>query len=406
MTAFSKKTLRDVPLDGETVLLRADYNVPLTDSGEISDDYRIVSSVPTVKYLVEHGCRVVICSHLGRPGGKPNEAESLAPVAVRLEELLGQKVSFVPDCIGDGVRQAAKRLGPGEVLLLENVRFYAAEEANDPAFARDIARATGAAYFVQDGFGVVHRAHATTSAVTTILPSVAGLLVEKEYTMITGAVEKPERPLLAILGGAKIADKIGVIERFVALADKVIIGGAMANTFLQYKGYDIGQSKSEAGLAPVIDRIYEAARHKTEAVDEFIVLPSDVAVAHSLDEDTRRTVVGISEVRHDEYILDIGPESIQAIVEAVNESHTVVWNGTLGLAEREQFAYGSARTAMALAQRPEAVSVIGGGDTADFVLKWDGGRGTSFSHVSTGGGASLELMAGQPMPGIDALLDA
>lgn len=406
MAAFSKKTIKDIPLDGQVVLLRADYNVPLTDAGEISDDYRVVSSLPTVNYLIERGCRVVICSHLGRPGGKPNPVESLAPVALRLSELLERPVGFVNDCIGDGVKQAAKRLSKGEVLLLENVRFYAEEEANDPAFAAKLAEASGARYFVQDGFGVVHRAHASTSAITGVLPSVAGLLVEKEYTMIKTAVENPERPLTAILGGAKIADKIGVIERFVALADKVMIGGAMANTFLQYHGYDIGQSKSEDGLSEVIDRIYAAAEQKTDAVDDFIVLPRDVAVARSLDDDARRTVVGIGDVRHDEYILDIGTETIQAIVDAVAVSRTVVWNGTLGLAEREQFAYGSARTALALAQQVGVVSVIGGGDTADFVLKWDGKNGASFSHVSTGGGASLELMAGEPMPGIDALLDA
>lgn len=405
---FLKRSMRSVPLDGKTVLLRADYNVPFDAKGKISDDYRIVSSVPTIKSLVSRGCKVVICSHLGRPDGKVDARYSLEPVADRLTELLGQHVAFAPDCIGDRVHQASKRLTAGRVLLLENLRFHAGEEANDVNFAEALAKDSAAEYFVQDGFGVVHRAHASTDAVAAFLPSVAGLLLEREYTTITGVMDDPKRPMVAVLGGAKISDKIAVIERFVELADTVVIGGAMANTFLQYRGYKIGASVHEDGLDGIIKRIYEAAEKKVgrDAVDDFIILPTDVAVSSKIDPAERRTTVSIEDVAKDEYILDIGHDSIQAAVQALKGAATVVWNGTLGYSELPQFAHGSARVALALASSPDTVSVIGGGDTADFVIHWDAKKGGSFTHVSTGGGASLDLMAGAKMPGIDALLDA
>ncbi|MBC7746952.1 phosphoglycerate kinase [Pedobacter sp.] len=406
MIAFLKKTLKDIPIDGKTILVRADYNVPLTEDGQISDDYRIVSSLPTLQYLIDRGCRIVVCSHLGRPDGKVTKKESLEPIALHLGGLLHQSVSFVPECIGDQVVQAVKKLQPGRILLLENVRFHAGEETNDEVFAQQLAHDSGAAYFIQDGFGVVHRAHASTAAITHYLPSVAGLLLEKECRAIIAVTTDPVRPMVAILGGAKISDKIGVIERFVEAADMVVIGGAMANTFLKYRGYEIGKSLCEDGLDAIIEKIYKAAAKKTESVDDFIILPRDVAVATSLKNDDRRVVVDVKDVKLDEYILDVGSESIHKIVESIEEAKTVVWNGTLGMAERKNFSYGSARTALALAKNPHITSVVGGGDTVDFVLKWDSKKGKSFSHVSTGGGAGLELMAGQPMPGVDALLDA
>lgn len=402
---FPKKTVKDVPIDGTTVLLRADYNVPLTNDGKIADDFRMTSSLPTLRYLIERKCKVVVVAHLGRPDGKVNKAESLEPVAEHLKKLLGQPVHFVPESIGDQVKQASKRLRPGEVLLCENLRFHAGEEANDSAFAEALAKDSGATYFVQDGFGVVHRAHASTDAITQFLPSVAGLLLEKEYSTITGVMESPKRPMVAVLGGAKISDKIGVIERFVALSDRVLVGGAMANTFLKYHKHPIGKSLHEDGLDSVIDKIYSAVSKKEESED-FVMLPRDVAVATSLEDPGRRTVVSIDDVADDEHILDIGPDTTYQFTEAISEAATVVWNGTLGYAELQQFSHGSARVALALAKRPEMTSVIGGGDTADFVLKWDSKNGESFTHVSTGGGASLELMAGARMPGIDALLDA
>ena len=405
---FPKLVITHVPLEGTTVLVRVDYNVPLNKKGEIVDDFRITQSIPTIKRLLSQRCKVVICSHLGRPDGKTVASMSLAPVAARLSELLDQTVVLVPNCIGDQVVQASKRLHHGEVMLLENLRFHAGEEANDETFARALARDSGAQYFVQDGFGVVHRAHASTSAITTLLPSVSGLLLEKEWTTITTAMEHPRKPTIAVLGGAKISDKIKVIKRLIDIAEGVVIGGAMANTFLKYKGFNIGKSVHEDGLEDIIKDIYKAAEAKVgrEAVDDFILLPSDVAVSEKIDADTRREIVNVADVKSNEYILDIGFYTIDAAVNAVNGAGTVIWNGTLGYAELPQFSHGSARMALALASQPETISVIGGGDTADFVLHWDARKGGSFSHVSTGGGASLDLMANEPMPGIDALLDA
>lgn len=403
---FFKLTIRDVPIDRNTVLVRADYNVPLNKKGEISDDLRIKASLPTLRYLLDHHCKVVITSHLGRPEGR-DVSQSLAPVAERLQELLGVPVTFVPDCIGDVALQGVKQASAGSVVLLENLRFYKEEEANDEAFAEKLAKASGARYFVQDGFGVVHRAHASTDAITHFIPSVAGLLLEKEYITITSAMEAPQRPLVAVLGGAKISDKIQVIERFVSVADKIIIGGAMANTFLAYKGVDTKKSIREPNQDEVLDRIYAAAAEKVGgAVDDFIVLPSDVAVAKDLSPDNKRQSVALDAIPDDMLALDVGDRSIETIAAAVADAQTVIWNGTLGYAELPEFAHGSARLALALATQPQTTSIIGGGDTADFVLKWDSQEGRSFSHVSTGGGASLELMSGKKLPGIESLLNA
>lgn len=403
---FFKRTIKNVPLDRKTVLVRADYNVPLNKQGEISDDLRIRASLPTLEYLLKHNAKVVIMSHLGRPEGC-DASQSLQPVAARLSELLGRDVIFVDDCIGDKVVQAVKKASANAVILLENLRYYPEEEANDEDFARKIAKSTAARYFVQDGFGVVHRAHASTEAITHFIPSVSGLLLEREYVTITTAMETPKRPLIAVMGGAKISDKITVIERFVGVADKIVIGGAMANTFLQYKGHQIGSSKVEVGQGPVLDGIYQAAQQKTDgSADDFIILPTDVAVAKDISESAKRQVISLGEVASNDIILDLGDASIEKVVEAVKGAGTVVWNGTLGYAELPEFAHGSARLALELATHPETTSIIGGGDTADFVLKWDGGTGESFTHVSTGGGASLELMAGKKLPGVESLLDA
>ena len=404
---FLKQNLSDVPLDGRIVLVRVDFNVPLDESGQIDDDFRIVASLPTLSELMARHCRVVLISHLGRPDGKVDAKLSLEPVAARLGELLGRPVAFAADCIGDIASQAVKKLGQGDVLLLQNLRFHAGEEANDPAFAAALVKGSGAAYFVQDGFGVVHRAHASTEAITHLLPSVAGLLVQKEYQVLTGAMSNPKRPLVAVLGGVKVSDKISVIERFVAVADRVVIGGAMANTFLSYQGKNIGKSIHEDDLAPTIERIYTAVRQITADVDSFIMLPTDAAVATSLDPAAVRREVLLSEVAEDDYILDLGPRSIEAAISLIESAQTVVWSGTLGRAETPQFAHGSARVALALAEHKSTVSsIIGGGDTVDFVLHWSGDGGKSFGHVSTGGSASVELMSGMKLPGIEALMDA
>lgn len=405
---FFKRTVRDVPLTGKTVLVRADYNVPLTSSGDIDDDFRIQTSLPTLRYLIDRGCKVVICAHLGRPDGTVDDRFTLEPVAERLSKLLRARVQFVPECVGDAVRQTTKRLHSGQVALLENLRFHAGEEANDSQFAKALAEDSGADYFVQDGFGVVHRAHASTSAITQYLPSVAGLLLEKEWTNIRSAMDAPKPPFVAVLGGAKISDKIGVIEKFIALADTIIIGGAMANTFLKYRGFSIGKSIHEDGLDSIVKKIYQTAEKKVgaDAVDDFIILPTDVAVAKKIDASERRIVVAAGDVASDEMILDIGPDSIATATSIVSSAHTVIWNGTLGYSELLHFSHGSARMALTLAAHPEITSIIGGGDTADFILGWDAAHGGSFTHVSTGGGASLDLMAGATMPGVESLLDA
>jgi phosphoglycerate kinase len=403
---FFKLTIRDVPLDNQVVLVRADYNVPLNTLGQIDDDLRIRASLPTLQYLHDHGCKVVIISHLGRPDGRDPKF-SLEQVAVRLSELLDHHVTFVDDCIGDKVTQAVKKSGPHSVTLLENLRYYKEEEADNEDFAKKIVTSTGARYFVQDGFGVVHRAHASTHAITMCIPSVAGFLLEREYQTITGAMLHPNRPLVAVMGGAKITDKIAVIERFVDIADKIIIGGEMANTFLAYKGIAMGASMLETNQNDTLDRIYQAGRDKVgDDVDDFIILPVDVAVATDISLEAIRKSVGLDAIGSNEKALDIGDRSIERVVQAVADAQTVIWNGTLGYAELPEFAHGSARLALALATQPQTTSIIGGGDTADFVLKWDSANGASFTHVSTGGGASLELMAGDKLPGIESLLDA
>jgi 3-phosphoglycerate kinase len=406
---FPKCVMRKASLQGKTVLLRADYNVPLNDDGTVGDDFRIRSSVPTVRQLLDYGCKVVIISHLGRPDGAPNPKYSLHPAALRLAELLGQDVRFIDDCIGPKVRMGVKRAPARSVTVLENLRFYPGEEANDPEFARQLAQDSGAAYFVQDGFGVVHRAHASTSAITQYLPSVAGLLLEKEYMTLTGAMADPKRPLVAVLGGAKVSDKIGVIKALVPVADTIIIGGAMANTFLAHQGVFVGDIKVETDQGQVIDDIYEAVRAKVgrEHQDSFLVLPTDVGVGTSTEATATRQDVSVRAIPAGAMALDLGPQSVTQICSIVESAHTVIWNGTLGLAESPVFATASVALAQTLVDhRDTTASIIGGGDTADFVINWDARHGDSFTHVSTGGGASIELMSGQKLPGIESLLDA
>lgn len=404
---FFKQTVRDLPtqLHDQVVLVRADYNVPLEKDGTISDDLRIKASLPTLRYLLKHGAKVVIMSHLGRPEGK-DVSLSLEPIASRLSELLEKDVQFIDDCIGEKVYQGVRKAPKNSVTLLENLRFYKEEEADDEAFAKSIAKSTQAHYFVEDGFGVVHRAHASTHAITLYLPSVAGLLLEREYVTISKAMKTPERPLVAVLGGAKVSDKIEVVERFVAIADTILIGGAMANTFLEYKGYSIGKSKAEHDQKDTLDSIYAAAKKKVgDGVDNFIVLPTDVAVASNIDESQPRTLRSVKSIQPDDMALDIGDISIEHFTHIAAKAGTVIWNGPLGMNELPEFSHSSARLCLTLASDSKIESIVGGGDTADFVLKWDGHGGESFTHVSTGGGASLDLMAGKKLPGVESLLD-
>jgi phosphoglycerate kinase len=404
---FHKRTIRDVPLEGTTVLLRADYNVPLKADGTIHDDFRIRASLPTVKRLLKDGCKVVIIAHLGRPEGRDPKL-SLEPAALRLAQLLGEPVRFVDQTIGHKVRMAVKRAPKRGVIVLENLRFHSEEEANDESFARSLAQDSGARYFVQDGFGVVHRDHASTAAITHFLPSVAGLLLEKEYVSIVGAMKHPKRPLVAVMGGAKVSDKIQVVDELVDKADKLLIGGAMANTFLAARGIHVGASKHEKDQTDVVKEIYAAVDDKAgkSHEDEFIELPIDVVVAKSVDTPTKNRMIDITDVADDDMILDIGQATAERYANAIAKAGTVIWNGTLGYAELAAFARGSAAVAEAMAALGDTETIIGGGDTADFAIHWDKKKGDSFSHVSTGGGASLELMAGEKLPGIEHLLDA
>jgi phosphoglycerate kinase len=317
-------------------------------------------------------------------------------------------VWFVDKTIGPKVRSSLKKTPGGTVTLLENLRFHNEEKANDAEFAKAIATDTGAAYFVQDGFGVVHRAHASTDAITQFLPSIAGLLVEREYNEIVGAMRHPRRPLVALLGGAKVSDKLQMIDELVRIADQIVIGGAMANTFLAHQGKSVGKSKVEPDQTEAIKAVYDAIDKKVSPQfrSNFLILPTDVAVAHEASADATRRAVSVDDIADDDLALDIGPESIKRMVEALHRAQTVIWNGTMGMAELPEFAHGSARAALELAEHPEKTSIIGGGDTADFVLHWDSRGGESFTHVSTGGGASLALMAGEALPGLEALLDA
>lgn len=403
---FHKKTIRDVPLEGSTVLVRADYNVPLRPDGSIGDDFRIRASLPTIRRLLKDGCKVVIIAHLGRPEGN-DPSLSLEPAAQRLAELLREPVRFVDQTIGHKVKMAVKRAPARSVTVLENLRFHSEEEANDESFARSLAMDSGARYFVQDGFGVVHRDHASTAAITLYLPSVSGLLLEKEYVSIMGAMRQPKRPLIAIMGGAKVSDKIHVVDELVDKADRILVGGAMANTFLAARGQNVGASKREDDQAGTVAHIYEAVERKVgiDDKDNFLMLPVDVAVAKHIDQPSEFTTKPLNEVEADDLILDIGPKTIGLYADIISTAGTVIWNGTLGYAELAVFAKGSAAVAEAMVAN-DADSIIGGGDTADFAIHWDKKKGDSFSHVSTGGGASLELMAGESLPGIEHLLDA
>lgn len=427
--SFTKQTIRDIDLHGKRVLVRADYNVPLADNGQITDDYRIKQSLPTLKYILEQGAQLVICSHLGRPAGKVDPKLSLFPIAKRLQELLGREVEFVPACIGERVDKAAQALKPGGVLLLENLRFYPEEEANDDTFAAQLASL--ADVFVQDGFGVVHRAAASTVAITNYLPSVAGLLLEKEVDTITNVMENPARPLVAVIGGAKVADKIDILKRLIDIADLVAIGGAMSNTFLQAEGIAIAKSKTEADDLPLARQIIDQAKAKAKGNRFIFYLPQDGVVAATLNKDATTRIVDwdahviadienypkrppqrASQIAANEMILDIGPFSGSFIAGSLQLAGTVIWNGTLGVTETTglqgpvgPFAHGTETLVEAMLGQfgHKPYSLVGGGDTVGYVES----RGLvgSFNHVSTGGGASLELMAGRTLPGVAALRD-
>jgi phosphoglycerate kinase len=389
---MSKKTIRDVDVRGTRAIVRVDFNVPL-EAGEVTDDTRIRAALPTIQYLLDHGAAVILMSHLGRPKGKVVEELRLNPVVARLSELLGRPIRKVDDCIGPKVRAAAQALQPGEVLLLENLRFHAGEQANDPAFARQLAEL--ADIYVNDAFGAAHRAHASTSGIAHLLPAVAGLLMEKEIEFLGRAVESPEHPYVAILGGAKISDKIGVIETLLGRVETLLIGGGMANTFLLAQGYEMGDSLVEEGSVATAKGLLEEGGDK-------VVLPVDAAIADAFSADAASQVVEVSQVPRGWRILDIGPRTVELFKARLSGARTVVWNGPMGVFEFEPFAAGTRAIAQALAEI-EATTIIGGGESVAAITQ--AGLAGRMSHVSTGGGASLEFLEGKELPGIAALED-
>lgn len=391
-----KKTVKEIDVKGKRVLVRVDFNVPMED-GKITDETRIVASLPTLEYLKEQGARVILMSHLGRPKGRPDPALRLDPVAARLGELLGIPVRKVDDCIGDEVEEAARALGPGEFLLLENLRFHPEEEANDPEFARTLAR-LGDVY-VNDAFGAAHRAHASTEGVAHYLPAVAGLLLARELEVLGKALESPDRPFVAILGGAKVGDKIGVIENLVSKVDVLVIGGGMAYTFLKAKGLEIGKSLLDESRIDYAKELLARA----EKGEIRLVLPEDVVVADSFAPDANSRVVPVDAIPADWEGMDIGPRTREAIAQVVKNAKTILWNGPMGVFEFAAFSHGTRAVAQAVADSG-AFSIVGGGDSAAAVQQ--AGLADKISHVSTGGGASLEFLEGKELPGVAALMDA
>jgi phosphoglycerate kinase len=396
---MNKKTVRDLDVAGKRVLVRVDFNVPLDEHAQITDDTRIVAALPTIQYLLDHGAAVILMSHLGRPKGQVVDNLRLAPVARRLAVLLGKPVQSASDCVGPEVEAQAKGLQPGQVLLLENLRFHEEEEKNDSEFARQLA-SLGELY-VNDAFGTAHRAHASTEGVTHYLPGVAGFLMEREINFLGSALEHPQRPFAAIIGGAKISDKIAVLDRLINIADRILIGGGMANTFLKAEGHEIGDSLFEEGKLGTARELIDKARGKNI---EFI-LPVDVVIADRFAADAQRRIVPVMEVPPGWRILDIGPEAIHSFHRALDNARTIVWNGTLGVAEMPAFAMGTNAIVAALAERTSAgaLTIIGGGDSAAAVEK--AGAAANMTHVSTGGGASLEFLEGRVLPGVAALQD-
>lgn len=393
---LNKKTIEDIEVAGKKVLVRCDFNVPLDENKNITDENRLIGALPTIKYLIDHKAKVILCSHLGRPKGEFNPKFSLAPVAKRLSELLGQEVKMADDVIGDSAKALAASLKDGEVMLLENVRFHKEEEKNDPEFAK--ALASLAEVYVNDAFGTAHRAHASTAGIANYLPAVCGYLIKKEIEIMGKALSNPERPFVAILGGAKVSDKIGVIENLLDKVDYLIIGGGMAYTFLKAKGYEIGTSICEDEKIELATNIMEKAQQK--GVE--LLLPVETVVAKEFSADSEPVVVPSDKIPADMMGMDIGPKTIELFSEVVKKAKTVIWNGPMGVFEFPKFAVGTKAIAKALAET-DAVTIIGGGDSAAAVAQL--GFADKMTHISTGGGASLEYLEGIELPGIAALND-
>lgn len=397
MDALNKKTIEDIEVKGKKVLARCDFNVPLKD-GEITNDKRIVAALPTIKYLMENGAKVILCSHLGRPKGEYKPEFSLAPVAKKLSEYLGTEVKLAedPEVVGENAKAMAAELKDGEVMLLENVRYRAEETKNEEGFSKELASL--ADIFVNDAFGTAHRAHCSTTGVASYLPAVCGYLIQKEIKFMGGALAEPQRPLVAILGGAKVSDKIGVISNLIEKCDTIIIGGGMAYTFMKYLGHSIGTSLLEE------DWVEKAGQMMADAKAKGVnfLIPVDNKVGKEYDENTEAQVVNSDEIPDGWMGLDIGPKSQALFVDAIKGAGTVIWNGPMGVSEWENFAAGTIAVANAVAESG-AISIIGGGDSVAAVTKL--GFADKMSHISTGGGASLEFLEGKELPGIAALQD-
>ncbi len=392
---MNKKTIRDIDVTGKKVLVRCDFNVPLDkETGEITNDLRIVGALPTIKYLLEHKAKVILCSHLGKPKGEVKPNLSLAPVAKRLSEYLGFEVKLAKDIVGEDAKRLASELKEGEAILLENVRFDAREEANDAEFSKELAAL--ADIYVNDAFGTAHRAHSSTAGVADYLPAVCGFLIEKEVQMLGDSLNNPERPFVAILGGAKVSDKIKVIENLIEKADSIIIGGGMTYTFLKAMGYNVGNSICELDRLDIAKETMKKAKEKNVK----LLFPVDTVCGKEFSNDTEIKVVDSKEIPDGWQGLDIGPESVKLFTEELKKAKTVMWNGPLGVFEFENFAKGTNAIAKVLSEI-DAITIIGGGDSAAAVEK--GGYSEKMTHISTGGGASLEFLEGKILPGIDCL---
>ncbi len=393
---MDKKTIKDIDLKGKKVLVRCDFNVPMDENQNITDNNRIVAALPTIKYLLEQDCKIILVSHLGRPKGEFKKEFSLEPVAKELSKLLNMEIIMAKDVIGEDATEKAKNLKPGEILLLENVRFHREETDNDPEFSKKLA--SMAEIFVNDAFGTAHRAHSSTTGVAEFLPAVSGFLIEKELKFLGNAINNPERPLIAILGGAKVSDKIAVIDNLIEKVDTLIIGGGMAYTFLKAQGYEIGNSICEIDKLDLAKQLMEKANQKNVK----LLLPVDTKVGKEFKSDTESKTVKSTEIPSDWQGLDIGEKTIELYSEEIKKAKTVIWNGPLGVFEFDQFSVGTIAIAKILAQI-DATTIIGGGDSAAAVKK--AGLEDKITHVSTGGGASLEFLEGKKLPGIAALMD-
>ena len=391
---FNKKTVKDIDVAHKRVLLRVDYNVPVDKNNDIADDSRIRASLPTVKYLLDQNARIIICSHFGRPKGKVVESMRLAPEAKRLAELLGQPVLALRDCSGPEVERAVAKMKDREVVLLENLRFHSQEEANDPAFARSLANL--ADIYVDDAFGASHRSHASVTGVAQYLPAVAGFLMEKELSFLGRLLENPARPFVAVMGGAKVSDKLGVIQNILNKVDALLIGGGMAANFLKAQGLSVGASSVETDKLDYTKEMMKRAQSQGVR----LVLPTDVIVADKLEDGAASKVVSIKEIPANQIIADIGPATAEQFAQEIKSSKTAFWNGPMGVFEIEAFAQGTRKVAQALAES-QATTVVGGGSSAEAVQEM--GLVGKMTHVSTGGGASLELLEGKELPGVAVL---